>query len=81
MNLPMVVTMVLEKNNDCPKLQFGSPVAFLTADTPLLLASTTSLISCSKAASIKKKKSLWSKYNDHRLVSLKNCLFVNTFLK
>lgn len=50
---PMVVTIVLEKNKDCPKLQFGSPVAFLIADTPLLLALTTSVINSSNASSIK----------------------------
>lgn len=45
----MVVTTVLEKNNDCPKLQLGSPEAFLAADTPLLLALTTSVSKSSKA--------------------------------
>lgn len=50
----MVVTIVLEKNKDCPKLQFGSPVAFLIADTPLLLARTTSVISSSSASSVTK---------------------------
>lgn len=56
--LPMVVTTVLAKNRDCPKLQFGSPVTFFSAETPLLLARTTSLINSSKDASEGKERKL-----------------------
>jgi hypothetical protein len=49
--VPIVVTTVLEKKRDCPKLQFGSPDAFLAAETPLLLAFTTSTISFSRSSS------------------------------
>lgn len=49
--IPIVVTTVLEKNNDCPKLQFGSLDTFFAADTPLLLARTTSSINASRSSS------------------------------
>ena len=49
----MVVTTVLEKNRDCPKLQFGSPDTFLAADTPLLLAFITSSMNFSRSSSEK----------------------------
>lgn len=39
---PIVVTIVLEKKRDCPKLQFGSPETLFAAETPRLLAFTTS---------------------------------------
>lgn len=51
-NLPIVVTTVLEKNNDCPKLQFGSPETLREAETPRLLARTISLIKFSKSSSV-----------------------------
>lgn len=54
--LPIVVTTVLEKKRDCPKLQFGSPDTFLAAETPLLLAFTTSSISFSRSSSERQKK-------------------------
>jgi hypothetical protein len=50
--LPIVVTTVLEKKRDWPKLQLGSPDAFLAAETPLLLALTTSSISLSRSSSM-----------------------------
>jgi hypothetical protein len=53
--LPIVVTTVLEKKRDCPKLQFGSPDTFLAAETPLLLAFTTSSISFSRSSSEDRK--------------------------
>lgn len=49
--VPIVVMTVLEKNIDCPKLQFGSVVTFPTADTPLLFAATMSLMKSSRASS------------------------------
>lgn len=50
-HVPIVVTTVLEKKRDCPKLQFGSPETFLAAETPLLLAFTISSIRLSKSSS------------------------------
>jgi len=50
-SLPIVVTTVLEKKRDWPKLQLGSPETLLAADTPLLLALTTSWMSSSRALS------------------------------
>lgn len=51
LNLPIVVTTVVLKKSDCPKLQFGGLETFLAADTPLLLALTTSDIRFSKSSS------------------------------
>lgn len=48
---PIVVTIVVEKKRDWPKLQFGSPETLLAAETPRLLAFTTSWIKFSKALS------------------------------
>ncbi len=53
MNLPIVVRIVPAKNMDCPKLQLGSLVTFLAADTPRLFAFTTSTINASNSASEK----------------------------
>lgn len=53
---PMVVTTVVEKNNACPKLQFGSLVAFRNADTPLLLAFSTSAMNFSISSSERPRK-------------------------
>jgi len=53
--LPIVVTTVLEKKRDWPKLQLGSPDAFLAAETPRLLALTTSWISFSSSSSVEGK--------------------------
>lgn len=55
MYAPMVVTTVVEKNNACPKLQFGSLVAFRNADTPLLLAFSTSAMNFSMSSSARRE--------------------------
>lgn len=49
--IPMVVTTVLEKKTDWPKLQLGSLETFLAADTPRLLALTTSSMRASRSSS------------------------------
>lgn len=49
--VPMVVTTVVEKNSACPKLQFGSLVALRNAETPLLLAFSTSAMNFSRSLS------------------------------
>lgn len=54
-NVPIVVTTVLEKNKDCPKLQLGWLETFLAADTPRLLALTTSDMRTSRSSSEIKK--------------------------
>lgn len=47
----MVVTTVLAKKNDCPKLQEGTLVPFAKMETPRLLASTMSSMNSSRSAS------------------------------
>lgn len=50
-SLPIVVTTVVEKKIDCPKVQFGPVLRLLDAETPRLLARTTSLKRNSKSSS------------------------------
>ena len=52
--LPIVVTTVLEKKNDCPKLQEGTAEPFFSKLTPRLLALTISSIKSSREESIYK---------------------------
>lgn len=52
--LPMVVTTVLEKKNDCPKLHEGTELPLRPMLTPRLSAVTISSIKSSKEDSEKK---------------------------
>ena len=51
-----MVTTVLEKKNDCPKLHDGTLVPFLKMDTPRLLASTMAPMKSSRASSEREGK-------------------------
>lgn len=67
--IPMVVTTVVEKKRACPKVQFGSLVAFRKADIPFALAFSTSSIKSSNSSSANESEKTETDYYKQHVFS------------